>query len=1799
MNELSPLKQAFLAIEKLQKKLAEMENAQHEPIAVVGMGCRLPGGANSPQAFWKLLRDGRDGITKVPASRWNAGRYYDPDPQKPDKIATDSGGFVDNVTDFDARFFNIAPREAEKTDPQQRLLLEVAWEALESAGQPPDQLAGTKTGVYVGMINSEYGWLQLRDIPSLDVYSGTGISQSVASGRLSYLLGLQGPSMTIDTACSSSLVTIHLACQALRAGECDLALAGGVSLMLSPLSLISVTRMGLIAKDGRCKTLDSRADGFGAGEGCALLVLKRLSDALANDDPILALIRGSAVNQDGRTNVLSAPNGLAQQAVIQQAMSVAKVSPEDISFVELHGTGTELGDPIEVDALRRLFRGQRTEKVWLGAVKSSIGHTGAVAGIAGVIKTILAMQHDTIPPNLHFQSLNPHITLDDTPFAIPTDAKAWQKGGDGRKAGVSSFGWSGTNAHLILSDPPMQELERAKRMPAFTLPISARDSAALQALATHYQKRLASATDLPDLVYSSAVGRAHHPHRLTVTGKTAGEMGERLGRWLVGDEDAGIDAGHYPSPQRRKLVWVFSPHGGQWAGMGRDLLAKNSVFRESLLACERAISPYVDWSLMELLGGDDDAWMDEIDQLQPILFALQVGMARQWMAWGVKPDLIVGHSMGEVAAGHLAGILSLDDSARIICRRTQLLAQLQGEGTMGMVELGVADARKVIAPYGDKLHIAVSNSPRSTIIAGDTPTLEALFAQLSEQEIFCGWGVADVASHSPSMAGLEGALREGIGDIERQPAKIPIYSTVTGKLDDGTGFDTDYWVRHLNQTTLFADAVAGLLGSGHTLFLEMSPAPTLAPAIEEGGVALGVDGVVVVSTWQRSLPAFEGRLRALGQLYVAGYEVAWKRVYERGVVVAMPAYPWQRQRFWLDKDVDSLLAERSGGGVFTPMLGEEIVVADAPSRQLWQMDWDKRRYPILFEHRLFGNGVMPASAFLQMSLLSGVSRLAGIQFHQMLHLPEQAVWQQTQLIRDEERLQLWGLVNGEWGLIAAGECGDVDEGQISVTKAEIPNPKSVGEGFYAELAERGVLYGDGLRVFDEVVMGDTVVQGELSLPASIGYEAADGVHLTWLDGMLQLAGWLVVQEAGVWQIAGIGEMVHHLAGEMPATVQAKLVDQTAHQLLGEVAAFDSAGKLILSLRQVEFRQITSTKPESPADWLYEISWQSVPMPSSPSEKRTGRWLIVEDKAGVGKALAEKLEQVTLLGNSLQVAEGLGEDVCGLVYLPSADRVALTDEGGAWSAGNFLSMLRAIENAQADHPLPIWIGTNGAHPPYQSKDGLMGRFWWGLGLTLAEERHEWWGGLVELDPMADAERNAQFLANHLQADDGEDRVIWRNGERLAGRLMAMQKGEESKSVVPALNVSSAYLVTGAFGDIGMATAQWLAKQGARRLILLGRTPLPARRDWGALKSDSVMGKRVADLLALEQMGVSVHLAAVDVGDEQMLTGWLRNYEAEGYPPIRGVVHSAAVIEDKLLLDLDAGSLQQVALPKAWGAWYLHDYFGENALDFFWLYSSAGSVLGAVGQGNYAAANAFVDGLAHYRRGLGLPAVAINWGFWQDMGFANTPGGERVVAYMSAMGMHSFSRQQALAVLAHGWRVAESAQLVALRVDWDRWRQRAREVGVPALLRDFALESEGVGDAGVVSFREELAKMPAVDHPKQLGKWLRQQLAGVLAIEPTHIALETPIGTLGLDSFTAIELRNRLEQALGLSLSATLAWNYPTISAMVPFLLGRMDLVEREEEESGSPTFGDDFTQLLSEAEALTDDELMRLLQDGLD
>jgi acyl transferase domain-containing protein/acyl-CoA synthetase (AMP-forming)/AMP-acid ligase II/NADPH:quinone reductase-like Zn-dependent oxidoreductase/acyl carrier protein len=1238
------------------------------PIAIVGLSCRLPGAAD-PEALWRLLENGVDAIREVPASRWDLKHYYDPNPATPGKMSTRWGGFLDQIEEFDRGFFNVSPREAVRMDPQQRLLLELAWEALEDAGIPADKLAGTGTGVFVGISGNDYGYLQLRDPDLSDPYIGTGNALSIAAARLSYLLDFHGPSLAVDTACSSALVAIHLACRSLWNGESSVAIAGGVNMILAPWITVNFSKAGFMAPDGRCKTFDARANGYVRSEGGGLVVLKPLAAALADGDPVYAVIRGTAVNQDGRSQGLTAPNGQAQEAVLREAYRQAGVSPGQVQYVEAHGTGTLLGDPIEARALGKILGQDRPEgnRCLIGSLKSNIGHTEAAAGVAGLIKVALALKHRKVPPSLHFEQPNPHIPFDELPLRVVTGLEPWPEAEGQALAGVSSFGFGGTNAHAVLAEVPRFAPAPREVVPdqASLLALSARSPEALQALAGRYHDWMSgqvngSVLPLVDVCFTAGDRRSHHEHRLALVAHNREEALERLQAFLHGEKRPGLTAGRKSLNRRPKAVWVFSGQGPQWWGMGRQLL-REPAFRAAVQQCDQLFAPLAGWSLLDEFQADEAASrLASTEVAQPALFALQVGLAALWRSWGLAPDAVVGHSLGEVVAAHVAGALSLEDAVKVVYHRGRIMQGATGLGKTAAVEMTPQECDRLLAEYDGRLSVAAVNSPTSLTISGDPAALEDLVIGLQKRNVYARMLRVDYAFHSSQMDPFMAELAAALRGIAPKAAAVPLFSTVTGRASDGTEYGADYWARNIRQTVQFAPVVAQLLEAGHDTFLEVAPHPVLSGSITQCLHERGLTGAVLPSL-RREDDDRAVLLGSLGALYAQGHPVDWKKVYPEGRHVRIPGYVWQRERCWVDEEEGANAGWGPPSADRHPLLMRHVRGAHARHHHIWETELDRRRLPYLADHRLQGSIIVPGAAFVEMSLAACAEAfgdtpyvLEDTNLHKALILPEKGsrTVQVVLLpgIMGEITFQIFSRLPEEdpaaaaWTLHADGKVrlGDSapppDPTPVEDFKAGMVREKTRAD-FYQEANDRGLTFGPTFQGVQHVWGRDFAAIGRVRVPESLHAEIPRyGAHPALLDAALQVMGGAlpVATRQATANSVLLPVHVDKIRFYAPVgpecwsySVLEPFTEVAPDRFVGTGCLLDDAGRKLVEFQGVILQRLDhdgrSSIPDKPAEWLHELRWQPQPLPeATAAEALLGSWLIFADAGGTGDALAAEL-----------------------------------------------------------------------------------------------------------------------------------------------------------------------------------------------------------------------------------------------------------------------------------------------------------------------------------------------------------------------------------------------------------------------------------------------------------------------------------------------------------------------------------------------------------------------------------------------
>ncbi|MCL4202089.1 MAG: aminotransferase class I/II-fold pyridoxal phosphate-dependent enzyme [Pirellulaceae bacterium] len=1236
-----------------------------QPIAIVGIGCRFPR-ANNLDEYWNLLRGGIDAIREVPRDRWDVDAFFDPNPGVPGRMYTRWGGFLDGVDQFDPTFFGIAVREAQRIDPQQRLMLEVAWESLENACIPPDSLSGTATGVFVGISNSDYRLLY-KDLMEIDAYVATGTCLCIAANRLSYLLNLRGPSMAIDTACSSSLVAVHLACQSLRQGESDVCLAGGVNLIVSPEGTIALSQARMMAPDGHCKTFDAAADGYVRGEGCGMLVLKRLSDAIRDGSPILAVIPGSAVAQDGLTNGLTAPNGPAQQAVIRRALADAGRQPHEVSFTETHGTGTALGDPIEVRSLRNVLMTDRPadRPCWLGAVKTNIGHLEAAAGVAGLIKLVLSLQHQQIPPNLNFQKLNPYISLDGTTFELPTQCVAWPSGDQPRVAGISSFGFGGTNCHLIVEEAPRQPTADTRRAPSpHLLVLTAKTQEGLSEVTRTFDRFLAGKSDseLDEICFTAATGRTHFDYRATVSGRSCDELRNGLQAFSAAGQ---VEPVLRKSGKKRavKIAFLFTGQGSQLVGMGRQLYDSQPLFRETLDRCDELLKPLLAQPLLSVIypSAGQTSPLDETAYTQPALFAFEVALARLWQSWGIEPSMAAGHSVGEYVACCLAGVFSLEDALRLVAARARLMQALPTGGQMVAVS---ADERRVagaLAGLEDHISIAAVNAPQQTVISGAGPAVDQVIQRLAAEGIKSKRLTVSHAFHSPLMDPMLAEFEQVVAGVALSPPRFPVISNVSGQVAGPEIAESGYWCRHIRQAVRFADSITTLAGLDPDAFLEVGPQPILS--------ALG--RACLPAAKQPWLPSLRARqddeqtLQAsLGTLFGMGADVDWSQFHALGHrrKVVLPTYPFQHQSCWHEFAVGvgqwgkSSPSEESGQRSVHPLVGRRLDVAGKEAVFQAVLRPDSPGY--LNDHRVWEAVVVPAAALAELALAAGVQyfqdeavAVEDLFIQQAMVLPPaEARHVQVIVTEEDERTLVFHLFSylkqqdtddKIWTQHAVGKL-------VRQAESSVPSSRDLDQirqtaaqeldvaAFYAECQRRGLAYGPKFQAIRHLTAGPLEALADVSLDDDLRQDAAGyRLHPALLDACFQSIGAALpaTDDSDVLLPVGLNRLQVFRPGVGQATSHVRITSDPAAMATGvtaDLAILAEDGQPVAEITGLKLRRIRrelllkQIQPDLD-EWLYRVDWRPKDRSSGgPLEETVGDWLILADRGGAGKALASVL-----------------------------------------------------------------------------------------------------------------------------------------------------------------------------------------------------------------------------------------------------------------------------------------------------------------------------------------------------------------------------------------------------------------------------------------------------------------------------------------------------------------------------------------------------------------------------------------------
>jgi acyl transferase domain-containing protein/acyl carrier protein len=1712
-----------------------------DPIAVVAMSCRFPGGVRTPEDLWRLVAEGTDAVGEFPADRgWDPEALYDPDPDAAGKSTVRTGGFLHDATNFDAAFFGISPREALSMDPQQRVLLQIAWELFERAGLRAGDVRGTSTGVFVGTNGQEYSSLLMADAGSAatEGFVVTGTASSVLSGRLAYTFGLQGPAVSVDTACSSSLVSMHLAAKALRAGECTLALAGGVTVLSKPSLFVEFSRQRALAPDGRCKAFADAADGTGWGEGAGLVLLERLSDARRNGHPVLAVLRGHGLNQDGASNGLSAPNGAAQERLIRDTLAGAGLTTADVDLLEAHGTGTRLGDPIEASALLATYgQGRPADRpLWLGSVKSNIGHTQAAAGVAGVIKAVQALRHGLLPATLHVDAPSGKVDWTGGGVALVTETAPWPEVDRPRRAAVSSFGISGTNAHVILEqaeDPVSSTVDESRQVLPFVL--SARSEDALRELTTRLS--LEDNHDVAAVARTLARHRDVFEHRTVVLAEDA--EGLRAALRETGEPPADtVVSGRVVRGADGPVAFVFPGQGSQWAGMAAELFDSSDTFADAFTECAEALAEHVDWSPLAVLRAEPGApGLDRVDVVQPMLFAVMVSLARLWQSYGVHPDAVIGHSQGEIAAACVAGALTLRDAALVVARRSIAIGELAGQGGMVSMVATTAEAAARIERWGGRIDIAAVNGPTATVVAGEPGALDELMAECAEAGVTARRIPVDYASHTRQVEQLRERLARDLAGIRPRPTTVLIQSTVTGTAIDPSTMDAEYWYTNLRRTVRLQDAVSGLAAQGYRVFLEPSPHPTLRLAVEETvEAATGGADSVVAGTLVRERGGRRRWLAAVAELATAGVPVDWTPALTPGPMAQLPTYPFQGRYFWPEPARGT--ADPTALGLVAaghPVLGAGMELPDGSTVFTGRIS--VAADPWVADHAVFGSTLVPATALADLALhvaqvLRTESGLAELAVVAPLVLPRDGGAELRVTVEAPD-------ADGRRAVLVHSRTSTPEWTQ-NATAALVPEVPPVTEtledwppagaepiavdGLYADLAAQGYQYGPALRGLRAAWRSGETRYVEVELLAPNGYH----IHPATVDAALHAIGLLPAVDlpAGHIRLPFAWSGVRRYgagapdpeAGALRARIEPRGDDELA------VALADSTGRVLLSIDSLSLRPVPSDVLAAAAvvdDALFVPRWVPTTGLAGGAAEPVG-W---PDEMAVLAGPAERLaaELIAAGGGVCVVPDFLavtGETV--LAVLQASGTGAAAAEAAAHAALSLVHRWR--EDAPEARLVVVTTGATAAVPDPAAATA------WGL-LRTAQSEHP--DRIVLLD-----------LADETAAQDGS--MV----------LAALRSGHPQLSVTPAevfvprlvpLSVPAdrswgagegTVVVTGGSGTLARAIARHLVtRHGVRELLLL------SRRGGDAPGAGEFAGE-------LAGLGASVETVACEVGDRDAVAAALAGR------PVSLVVHAAGVLDDGLVDTFTPERLAAVLRPKVLGAWHLHELVPEARLV---LFSAAAGTFGSAGQAGYAAANAYLDALARHRHALGLPGSALAWGLWATASGMTGELAADDLARLAAAGIQpitdALGRDLFDAALA-----AEEPVTVPIRLDLAGLRARG---GSPHPLLADLTEPAGPVTARPAGLAVRLASAEPEQRAVIVTAFAREHVAAVLGHgEASAVPLDQPFTELGFTSLSAVELRNRLARAADVRLATTVVFDYPTVSALAAHLLELVSVTSAE-------------------------------------
>lgn len=1733
-----------------------------EPVAIVGLSCRFPG-APDIESFWQLLLNEVDAITNVPKERWDADLYFDVESGKPGYINNTRGGFIDHVDQFDAAFFGISPAEATAMDPQQRILMELAWRSLESAGLDPSTLSGSDCGVFIGISTNDYAELQFNDRFALNPYTGPGKSSSIAANRLSYFFDFKGPSMAIDTACSSSLVAIHQAISAIRTGDCSTALVGGINLLLSPKMSITLSQAQMLSSDGHCKTFDASANGYVRSEGGGMVFLKRLSDAQRDGDKIYAIIKGSAINQDGKSNGLTAPNALSQQAVVLKALADSGTNPQDVQYVEAHGTGTALGDPIEVRSLQTvLSAGRKKEQLCsIGSVKSNIGHLEAAAGIAGLIKLALSIHNGIIPANSNFKKLNELIKIEGTPFEIASKQKKWEQ--KLKIAGISSFGFGGANAHVILQSPPVPEKVSNSKVSAkkstFVLPLSAKTEKALTSQLDQFYQSVSELDDdsIGDFCFSACVGSAGFMFRKAITGRDKASILEQLSGAI---SQSTPDNGQHKHPDQLKTVWLFTGQGSQYTGMAENLYQSEPIFKKELDYCSHILEPLLGCSLNDLLW--NDSFSDKLNHTrftQPAIFAVQVSLARMLMEWGIKPDAVIGYSVGEYAAACIAEIITVEDGLKILTARGRLVDDFGKPGTMAAIMTDEKSARTILVDFPE-VELATLNGPAGQVMAGTVESIEKAITAFENAGIECRKLNVSHAFHTKLMDDALKPFSKVVESVQFGNAVIPILSNLNGKYNNNEMSSPKYWVDHLRNPVCFGASMELLISENYRVYLEIGPKPVMAGMASRFN---GAENCLWLPTLRQGETDSMTFYESLAKMWETGVNPDWKKYYAgfEHSKVSVPGYPFERKRYWIDVKSTSFESDTTqseqllGNPIHSPLI----------NGTLFQSEFNLESHPFYRDHRVFNEFVVPAAGHISLLLEASQKlwansgcRVSDLLFPAPLILEENSTHNVQLFISKEltESASSFKLISvNETGSVADHALGNIEklpESKLLLEETDLPAvqkacSKKDERDFYSTVWQPHIQLGESFRWINQVYRGDEQVLVELKNPAinqsSKLFELFPGLMDAALQGLTAL---IEMKEDEVTIPFSMKEFVYHGRDAQKSNVfwsqiiQCETDDTSA---LSDVRIWemlpDGNARLILEIAGFGVRKVKrelllrDLNPGYKND-TYALKWTPISEKFPSVKTITEKWICWDDDQKFSSGIATKsgFKQLSTCNQISDLeATAIDESVHGIIW---GGGLNLTSDSSEHEYESVITSLLSLNKIVAVSGIPVIILTSGGFQVDESQSiDASQRAIWALGKVLNREAFHSNFHQVDIDKN---EISALPIQSILEAKLHE--ILVRKGRFYQPELT---KAPLLDANVSKIKKESTFLITGGLGDLGIELTKWLIKEGAENIALTGRRPM----------SPEVQSK----IEAIRVNGVTVQYHQVDVSDLKSCRNLFSSLKKEK-SPLSGVFHLAGITDDGIASEQSWDRFKIVLSPKIFGLRNLHECSKELDLDLFVAYSSATSVLGTAGQANYAMANAYMDAFISNRHAAGLPGISINWGPW-NLGMA-----AGLAAFLEKQGIQMMEADRAMQTLESLLGQSAFSNIMVVPVDWNRYTEiNGHQIQIKNLLQSSTKDHQSSQiSAGIV---DELRQAALSERWILLQSHVRQVIGEFLHIpDPATLPIRKRLFEIGLDSLGAVELKNRFSKTLDSELRSTLLFDYPTIEDLVEHLGSQVFKWKRE-------------------------------------